>query len=257
MASSSSHHPPGSRAIQIPHMDPQVSSCRPTMQRPRRHSRYSKQRQHAESSDTGSSSLGSEQDSSWPSSPAGDRFPTAASPATRLPLAHSKFPQSLSSSSSCTNSPSQQSLGRKDKAPLRHQSTTPPPVALPSHPNLTPRSRRPILSSTPSSNLGPRMLTSTSYKSVNLNDHRDYYDPNDPPRLITYTKSAQGFTWNDELFLPSYLLGGRRGSRRGWGRRYRAPRDSDEDDEDDNMDEDHCPVTEIFVTDEEAQRMMP
>ena len=66
------------------------------------------------------------------------------------------------------------------------------------------------------------MRSSSSYKSVNLNAHHD--DPDEPPRLITYTKHSQGFTWNDELFLPSYLLG--RGGRR---RRKRYGYDEDED----------------------------
>lgn len=81
----------------------------------------------------------------------------------------------------------------------------------------------------------------------------------EPTRLITYTKHSQGFTWNDELFLPSYLVGRRYRSskaRRRWG--Y----DEDEDMDDDNdppFDEeaDRCPVADIFVTDEEAAAMLP
>lgn len=104
--------------------------------------------------------------------------------------------------------------------------------------------------------LGPDMLSSSSYKSVNLNAHND--DPDEPPRLITYTKHSQGFAWNDELFLPSYLLGRH-------GRRRRKRFGYDEDDEEDGDDDqwvgdghgDQCPVTEIFVTDEEVRAMMP
>ena len=104
-----------------------------------------------------------------------------------------------------------------------------------------------------SSPLGASMLSASSYKSVNLNAHRD--DPDEPPRLITYTKHSQGFTWNDELFLPSYLIG--RGGRR---RRKRYGYDDDEDDDEDGWGGDEgeqCPVTEIFVTDEEVKAMMP
>jgi hypothetical protein len=98
------------------------------------------------------------------------------------------------------------------------------------------------------------MLASSSYKSVNLSSRGD---PDEPPRLITYTKHSQGFTWNDELFLPGYLFsryGGRRRRHR-WG-------DDDDDDDDmggmmDSNDPEKCPVTEIFVTDEEANAMMP
>jgi len=87
------------------------------------------------------------------------------------------------------------------------------------------------------------MLSSSSYKSINLNSHLD--DPDEPPRLITYTKSSQGFTWNDELFLPSHMLG--RYGERGRKKLYDG----------DFGDEEHCPVAEIFVTDEEAEAMMP
>lgn len=107
------------------------------------------------------------------------------------------------------------------------------------------------------------MLTSSAYKSINLASHDD---PNTPPRLICYTKHSQGFTWNDELFLPGYLLGrygGSHGRRRRWG----GDEDGDDDDVDDwvnghggmrdSNDPERCPVAEIFVTDEEAEAMMP
>ena len=110
-----------------------------------------------------------------------------------------------------------------------------------------------------SSPLSPSMLSSSSYKSINLSNRVG--DPDEPARIITYTKHSQGFTWNDELFLPSYMVGRRyRGSkaRRRWGAGY----DEDEDMEDENdipFDEeaDRCPVTDIFVTDEEAAAMLP
>lgn len=106
--------------------------------------------------------------------------------------------------------------------------------------------------------LSPSMLASSSYTSVNLNDHSDSHchssssygsDPASPPRLITYTKHSQGFTWNDELFLPSYLLG--RTGAGGYGSRGRRKQhDGDFGDED-------VQVVEVFVTDEEAAAMMP
>lgn len=85
------------------------------------------------------------------------------------------------------------------------------------------------------------MLSSSSYTSINLNSH---HDPDEPPRLITYTKSGQGFTWNDELFLPSYMIG------RYGGRGRRKQYDGD-------FGEDEVEVAEIFITDEEAAAMMP
>jgi hypothetical protein len=111
---------------------------------------------------------------------------------------------------------------------------------------------------THSSPLGPSMLSSSSYKSINLSSSSA--DPDEPPRLITYTKHSQGFTWNDELFLPGYLLGRyagaghRRRNRTAWG-------DEDEDEDGDiemgGVEGERCPVAEIFVTDEEAAAMMP
>jgi hypothetical protein len=136
------------------------------------------------------------------------------------------------------------------------------------------------------------MLTSSSYKSVSLNGppSRSYgYDPNDPPRIITYTKQAQGWSWNDEVFLPGYLLGRRRrerererlrerereslrrrrkeaaagsGMQDGWGEESseedswgRAGGERSESEFDEN--EDDVGVVEVFVTDEEVRAMMP
>lgn len=111
------------------------------------------------------------------------------------------------------------------------------------------------MTSSYSSPLSPSMLSSSSYKSINLNTSAR---SDEPPRIITYTKHSQGFTWNDELFLPSYLV----------GRRYRSSKarrrwadDDDMDLEDDDVpfdeDTDKCPVMDIFVTDEEAANMLP
>lgn len=100
-----------------------------------------------------------------------------------------------------------------------------------------------------SPSLSPSMLSSSSYKSINLNSHLN--GPDTPPRLICYTKHSQGFTWNDELFLPSYMVGKRYRKNRRW--------DDDDDDDDPMFDEeaDRCPVMDIFVTDEEAKEMFP
>jgi hypothetical protein len=86
-------------------------------------------------------------------------------------------------------------------------------------------------------------------------------DSDEPARLITYTKHSQGFTWNDELFLPSYLVGRHRYRGQSSSKRYRAGGTWNEGEDDDigDFDEDgeKCPVTDIFVTDEEAAAMMP
>ena len=98
--------------------------------------------------------------------------------------------------------------------------------------------------------LGPSMASSTSYRSINLNS--DFGgDPGSPPHLITYTKTGQGFTWNEELFLPSYMMGRyEAGGSRRRRRRY----------EDEDMpagDEEAVEIAEIFISDEEARDMMP
>lgn len=83
------------------------------------------------------------------------------------------------------------------------------------------------------------MLSSPTYKSINLNGP----DPDEPPRLITFTKAGQGFNWNEELFLPSYMISRYSRSRR---KQY-----------DGDLGEDDVEVAEISVTDEEANNMLP
>jgi hypothetical protein len=59
-------------------------------------------------------------------------------------------------------------------------------------------------------------------------------DPEGPPRLITYLSYGQGFTWNPEIFIPSYI-----------DHDY-VPLENRRD-----------PVHEIYLTDEEARAMLP
>ncbi|KJZ77288.1 hypothetical protein HIM_03609 [Hirsutella minnesotensis 3608] len=59
-------------------------------------------------------------------------------------------------------------------------------------------------------------------------------DPDGPPRLISYLSSSQGFAWNPEIFLPSYV------------------------DCDYKPLENHCePVHEIVLSDEETRQLLP
>jgi hypothetical protein len=95
------------------------------------------------------------------------------------------------------------------------------------------------------------MAASTSYRSINLNSDFDGTASSSPPHLITYTKTGQGFTWNEELFLPSYMMG--RDSAGGGRRRRRRYEDEDFGDGDDEVVE----IAEIFVSDEEARAIMP
>ncbi|KAL9625589.1 MAG: hypothetical protein Q9160_000302 [Pyrenula sp. 1 TL-2023] len=103
--------------------------------------------------------------------------------------------------------------------------------------NLPPPNTLPLLCPPRMSSLGPTMQSSQVYRSINLHAT----DPDEPPRLITYTKSAQGFTWNEELFLPSYMI-----SRYSRGRRKQYDGDMGEDEE--------VTTTEIYVTDDDLRR---
>ncbi|KIW11637.1 hypothetical protein PV08_10939 [Exophiala spinifera] len=218
MAEPSAPPPPGSRAIKIPlNTNPEYR----VPGRRRRSERYIKNAERAESSDAGSLSLGSDQESAWPSynsaagQSVGHRFRTMVSPG------QDQLPPVSSPADSID------STQRKDK----QKAAYPAPSATAA------------VFSQSSSPLGPSMLASGLYKSINLNSLHD--DPDEPPRLITYTKHSQGFTWNDELFLPSYMLG--RYGDRGRKKQYDG----------DFGDEEHCPVAEIFITDEEAEAMIP
>jgi len=220
MADSSAPPPPGSRAIKIPvHTNTNTAFTPPN--RRRRSERYIKNAERADASDAGPSSVGSDQESAWSYSPVPDR------PQDRLQAVVSPSAQNSQFPTPSTPADNANTSQRKDK----HKAGFPPPSSMPT------------LFNPSSSPLGPSMLSSSSYKSINLNSHHD--DPDEPPRLITYTKHSQGFTWNDELFLPSYMLG--RYGERGRKKQYDG----------DFGDDDHCPVAEIFVTDEEAEAMMP
>ncbi|KAK7911314.1 hypothetical protein PG985_013795 [Apiospora marii] len=59
-------------------------------------------------------------------------------------------------------------------------------------------------------------------------------DPDGPPRLISYLSSSQGFAWNPEIFLPSYV-----------------------DCEYTPLENRREPVHEIRLSDEEVRNMLP
>ncbi|EFZ00013.1 uncharacterized protein G6M90_00g047560 [Metarhizium brunneum] len=59
-------------------------------------------------------------------------------------------------------------------------------------------------------------------------------DPDGPPRLISYLSSSQGFVWNPEIFLPSYV-------------------DCDYV----PLENQREPVHEIILSDEESRNMLP
>ncbi|KAJ0310991.1 hypothetical protein COL5a_008815 [Colletotrichum fioriniae] len=54
--------------------------------------------------------------------------------------------------------------------------------------------------------LGP-LLTSRTGSALSKQESTviNIGEPNGTPRLITYLSSSQGFAWNPEIFLPSYV----------------------------------------------------
>ncbi|KAM7204612.1 hypothetical protein V8F33_001576 [Rhypophila sp. PSN 637] len=59
-------------------------------------------------------------------------------------------------------------------------------------------------------------------------------DPDGPPRLISYISSSQGFAWNPEMFLPSYV-----------------------DYDYIPLEHRRDPVHEIYLSEEEVKKMLP
>lgn len=224
-----SRFPPGSRAIKIP-----ISRLKKENYTTARRSSRDNSMQRTESTEGSSSEAGTSTPSTLSSRTKETSFQTQntiLSPAKTNGQQPFATPQPL----------------RKNK----QRDDFPPPNSVPTKAVQSSFTYSPPLSAS--------MLSSSSYKSVNLNSHMA---DDEPPRLICYTKHSQGFTWNDELFLPSYLVGRRyRGSknRRRWG--YNNDDDDEElgDDDDIPFDEeaDRCPVHDIFVTDEEAAKMLP
>jgi hypothetical protein len=217
-SSSSSSSASSSRAVKIPHRNA-LSEEQTSGQSPRIREKGHKTSSRAEA-----------RDSSSDSSPTSYSTKASASEhATAGP----------SSSSSCSSSfenslydPVSSISSSKLKA--KSKTTSPPNTLIPPHP----------------SPLGPSMASSTSYRSINLNSDFDGTSGS-PPHLITYTKTGQGFTWNEELFLPSYMMGRYEAS---GGRRRRRRY---EDDDMAGGDDEGVEIAEIFVSDEEARNMMP
>ena len=98
--------------------------------------------------------------------------------------------------------------------------------------------------------MGRNMLSSQTYKSINLNRSSGEPDEISPLRLVTYTLAGQGFTWNEELFLPSYL-------RSRYGRKRRRFENGGAAGGDTGWDGEEAEIAEIVVTDEEAESFFP
>ncbi|KAG6021359.1 hypothetical protein E4U41_002509 [Claviceps citrina] len=99
-------------------------------------------------------------------------IPAARSSASSSAFHTSSKALASSSMSSCSSSPSSSSPSTSPKTRMLH-------------------ARRPSLLST--------ALSKQESTVINIGD------PDGPPRLISYLSSSQGFVWNPEIFLPSYV----------------------------------------------------
>ncbi|GAB7360829.1 hypothetical protein MBLNU230_g0815t1 [Neophaeotheca triangularis] len=113
-----------------------------------------------------------------------------------------------------TNPPHTPSAKAQGKAPVTDD--LPPPSPATNH-----ERRRSLLG---------RSLGKSEYTVVNLGD----CEGGRAPRLVTCVKAGQGFDWNQELFLPSYV-----------------------DYEGQNLERKMDPVEDIVLTDEEADGLLP
>jgi hypothetical protein len=217
-SSSSSSSASSSRAVKIPHRNA-LSEEQTSGQSPRIREKGHKTSSRAEARDSSS-----------------DSSPTSYSAKTSASEHATAGPSSSSSCSSSFENSLYDPASSISSSKLKAKSTTtsPPNTLIPPHP----------------SPLGPSMASSTSYRSINLNSDFDGTSGS-PPHLITYTKTGQGFTWNEELFLPSYMMGRYEAS---GGRRRRRRY---EDDDMAGGDDEGVEIAEIFVSDEEARNMMP
>lgn len=214
----------GGRAFKASH-DASKAHTPPATTR-RRSARHLSKRSSADMTDSARSSISSDSDPSLSSSPISMNRDHAHSSVVPT-FQSSNHPQSalFSSEESLPSDRQTNKSKEKGKAIASDVDNLPPPNTLP------------LLCPPRTSSLGPTMQSSQVYRSINLHAT----DPDEPPRLITYTKSAQGFTWNEELFLPSYMI-----SRYSRGRRkqYDGDMGSDED----------VTTADIYVTDDDLRR---
>ncbi|KFY92571.1 hypothetical protein V498_04860 [Pseudogymnoascus sp. VKM F-4517 (FW-2822)] len=116
---------------------------------------------------------------------------------------------SSSSSSSCYST-SPQTPQQKGKSPMSTPSKSASHNRRPSmlsesssHPIVTPSSQAAVNASSAHEahygNRGPQIMTVQEHTVINIGD------PDGTPRLITCVRYSQGYEWNPEIFLPSYM----------------------------------------------------
>ncbi|KAL9107132.1 MAG: hypothetical protein Q9227_007912 [Pyrenula ochraceoflavens] len=224
---SSSNYRSSSRAVKIPRREARPAYNTPSTGR-RRSARHRAKPESNEDIESDPASISSSQTASYSSSP-NDTIQAELSSvsSTQDPSLNSFASLFTTSEDSDQQKTLSKSVKGKGKAVASDNDHLPPPNTLP------------LLCPARESALGPAMQSSDTYRSIDLHDS----DPDETPRLITFTKSGQGFSWNEEVFLPHYMI-----NRYSRGRRKRFNGDMGDDD---------VETVDIFVTDEEVDRMMP
>ncbi|CAM1509089.1 Fc.00g028280.m01.CDS01 [Cosmosporella sp. VM-42] len=149
---------------------------------------------------------------------------------------HHQSPKGAGSSSnspySSSPSCSPPSSSRKDKAvhTRRPSLLTGPPTkcGLGYCPNNVPTALSKVFNRSPLTAPKGSAISKQECTVINIGD------PEGPPRLISYLSSSQGFAWNPEIFLPSYI-------------------DCDYVPLENRRD----PVHEILLSDEESKNLLP
>ncbi|TVY86924.1 hypothetical protein LAWI1_G004765 [Lachnellula willkommii] len=133
--------------------------------------------------------------------------------------------------SSSINIPSRSSYGQSSKAAPSSSSTS----SYSSSPR-TPRNQTGSSSASPNSSYGHDRRPSLLSSSLSKQEHTviNIGDPDGVPRLITCVRSSQGFDWNPEIFLPSYV-----------------------ECDFESLERKRDPVHEIVLSDEEIKEMLP
>ncbi|ERT02704.1 uncharacterized protein SPSK_00584 [Sporothrix schenckii 1099-18] len=151
---------------------------------------------------------------------------TLGSPVSSLPMTPSSSASSSSPSSSTASSvysatPTRIHKSKKGKGVMPPAPPVPPTRIEEKVNQRMSHVRRPSL-------LGPAIAQEEA-RVINIGD------PDGPQRLISYLTSSQGFEWNPEIFIPSYI-------------------DCDYTPLDHRPRE---PIHEIFLSDEEIEQMFP
>ncbi|EPE03322.1 hypothetical protein F503_07625 [Ophiostoma piceae UAMH 11346] len=152
------------------------------------------------------------------------------SPTTSTEMSPSPSTSSSSSSSSSSTAspsslysaatpPSRSAKGKEPVLPLSQLSQS-GPDATPTRKQQQMHRRRPSLLSS--------AILHQEAQVINIGD------PDGAPRLISYLSSSQGFIWNPEIFVPSYV-----------------------DYDYTPLENRREPIVEIFLSDEEVQQMFP